>query len=196
MPYAWHFFVNILTSDEITATEAVDHFAGGHVVSGKVLSSVTLRQHFEIFVRTYVEGEVAGPRSTPEETLDSPLTSLGLMKDYGERKLPSGKREVVYRFRSGPKPSLSSRTFRYCLHEWWNRAHQGDSWLTIRQIAHGSDSPGRCFRLPENEIHKVLSELTKEFPKEIELFESQNQHAVRRKLSPDAATLLQKIYRA
>jgi hypothetical protein len=192
--YAWHFFANLLTSDEITATEAVDHFAAGATPSGKELSSVTLRQHFDVFIKTYVEGENAGPRSTPEDSLDSPLTTIGLIKESGDRKLPGGKRETVYRFNTSAKPSLSNKTFRYCLHEWWDRNCKNDSSLTVRQVAHDPDSPGRCFRLPETSIHKILADLAKAFPDEFEMIESRNQRAVRRKRQPSAETLLKSVY--
>lgn len=186
--------MNKLTSDEITSTEAIDHFAGGPVSSGKELSPVTLGQHFDVFVRTYVQEEPAGPRSTPEEMLDSPLTTIGLLRENGDRKRPNGKRETVYRFATGNKPSLSINTFRYCLHEWWDRNQQGEKSLMVRQIAHDEDSPGRCFRLPESAIHKILTDLAKEYPKEFELTESRSQRGISRKQRPKHNVLLSSIY--
>ena len=85
-PYAWHHFVNKLRDDEITATETVDHFQGAETPSGRELSGVTLRQHFDVFLRTYVDGETSGPRALPEDTLDSPLTPLRLIRPHGEKK--------------------------------------------------------------------------------------------------------------
>lgn len=196
-PYAWHFFMNILTNDEITASEAVDHFAGGPVSSGKGLSPITLRQHFEVFVRTYVQDQPSGPRSTPEDMLDSPLATIGLLRENGDRKLTSGKRETVYRFSTGSKPSLSCRTFRYCLHDWWDRTNPDEQSLMVRQISHGEeDSPGRCFRLPESAIHKILIEQAKEFPREFELTESRSQRGIKRLNRPESGTLLRSIYNA
>jgi hypothetical protein len=194
-PYAWHFFANVLRNDEVTASEAVDHFAAGPVASGKALSRVTLLQHFDVFVKTYVEGETSGFRSSPEETLDSPLTTLGLIKVSGDRKLPSGKRETVYRINTRPKASLANKTFRFCLHQWWTRNHSHDQTLTVRQIAHSPDSPGAVFRLPETAIYANLETLAKVFPREFEIVESQNQRAVRRKGDqPDEGLLLNKVY--
>ena len=180
----------------ITATETVDHFAGAPVTSGRDLSTVTLRQHFEIFVRTYVEGETSGPRAIPEETLDSPLATLRLLRENGGKKLHSGKRETAYRVMTGPKPSLSARTFRFCLHQWWNNTHKTDGSLTIRQIAHDEDSPGRCFRLPETAIHKLLLDLTKDFPKEFQIEESRSQRTVKRMNTPTESALIKSIYKA
>jgi hypothetical protein len=188
--------MNVLTSDEITATEAIDHFAGGPVTSGKDLSAVTLRQHFEVFVRTYVQGQPAGPRSTPEDMLNSPLTTIGLLRENGDRKLPNGRRETVYRFSTGSKASLSHKTFRYCLHQWWDQTQADEKSLTVRQISLGEDSPGRCFRLPEAAIHRFLIELAKEFPDEFELTESRSQRGITRQFSPGSSSLLSSIYRA
>jgi hypothetical protein len=195
-PYAWHYFANVLTDDVVTATETVDHFAGAPVTSGRDLSSVTLRQHFEIFIRTYVEGETSGPRAIPEETLDSPLATLRLLKENGDKKLHSGRRETAYRFVTGPKPSLSARTFRYCLHQWWNKNHNTEGSLTIRQIAHDEDSSGRCFRLPETAIHKMLVDLTKDFPREFQIEESRSQRTVKRMNTPAESALIKAIYKA
>jgi hypothetical protein len=194
-PYAWQFFANELNQDEITATEAIDHFNAATASSGKALSRVTLQQHFDVFTKTYVEGETAGQRTSPEEALDSPLTTLGLIKASGDRKLPSGKRETVYRINNRPKNSLSADTFRLCLHQWWDSSHSNEQFLTVRQVATSIDSPGRCFRLPETVVHKTLEQLAKTYPREFALVESQNQRAVRRKsTSPEIQSLLEAVY--
>lgn len=193
-PYAWHHFVNKLRDDEITATETVDHFQGAENSSGRELSGVTLRQHFDVFLRTYVDGESSGPRALPEDTLDSPLTPLRLIRPHGEKKLVSGRREPAYRIQYGPKPSLSLLTFRHCLHQWWNQAYPNEQALTVRQISLGDDSPGRVFRLPENSIHDLVVNLSKQFPKELSIIDSRNQRSVQRIKKPKST--LAEIYKA
>lgn len=193
-PYAWHHFVNKLRDDEITATETVDHFQGAETASGRELSGVTLRQHFDIFLRTYVDGESSGPRALPEDTLDSPLTPLRLIRPHGEKKLVSGRRETVYRIQNGPKPSLSLLTFRHCLHQWWNQAYPNEQALTVRQISLDDDSPGRVFRLPENSIHDLLVNLSKQFPKELSIIDSRSQRSVQRSKKPKST--ISEIFKA
>jgi hypothetical protein len=193
-PYAWHHFVNKLRDDEITATETVDHFQGAETSHGRELSGVTLRQHFDIFLRTYVDGESSGPRALPEDTLDSPLTPLRLIRPHGEKKLVSGRRETVYRIQTGPKPSLSLLTFRHCLHQWWNEAYPNEQALTVRQISLGDDSPGRVFRLPEASIHDLLVNLSKQFPKELSIIDTRSQRSVQRLRKPKST--LTDIYKA
>jgi hypothetical protein len=193
-PYAWHYFVNELRDDEITATETVDHFQGAENPSGRELSGVTLRQHFDVFLRTYVDGESAGPRAVPEDTLDSPLTPLRLIRSHGEKKLGSGRRETAYRIQTGSKPSLSPLTFRHCLHEWWDASYPNEQALTVRQISLDDDSPGRVFRLPETAIHDLLVDLAKRFPKELTIIESRSQRSVQRSRRPKST--LGDIYNA
>ncbi len=193
-PYAWHYFVNVLHEDEITITETVDHFAGAPNPSGRKLSGVTLRQHFDVFLKTYVEGASASSRAVPEETLDSPLTPLRLIRPHSERKLASGRREPTYRIQTGPKPSLSPLTFRYCLNQWWEKNHPNEQALTIRQITLDDDSPGRVFRLPEVAVHDLVVNLAKEFPKELVIIDSRSQRSVQRLQTPKAALVA--IYKA
>lgn len=193
-PYAWHYFANELRDDEITATETVDHFQGAENTNGRELSGVTLRQHFDIFLRTYVDGESSGPRAVPEDTLDSPLTPLRLIRTHGEKKLVSGRRETAYRIQTGPKPSLSALTFRHCLHEWWDASYPNEQALTVRQISLDDDSPGRVFRLPETAIHNLLVDLTKQFPKELTIIETRSQRSVQRSKRPKST--LGDIYKA
>lgn len=193
-PYAWHFLSNVFRDDEISASDAVHQFADAVAALSKTLSPVTLRQHFDVFIRTYVSGEVVGPRSTPEDSLDSPLTALELVKRSGEKKLPLGKRETVYRFNSAPKPSISDSTFCFCLDQWWEQTHQNEMRLTLRDISFSEGSPGRVFRLPEADIHRRLVSLANNQPQKWALIESQNQRGIQRLFQHDAESQLKSIY--
>ena len=193
-PYAWHFFSNVFQDDEIIASDAVPQFADAVAALSKTLSPVTLRQHFDVFIRTYVAGEVPGPRSTPEDSLDSPLTALELIKRSGEKQLPFGKRETVYRLNNSPKPSLSDDTFCYCLDQWWEQTHQNEMQLTLRDISFSEGSPGRVFHIPEADIHRRLISMTNNQPQKWTLIESQNQRGIQRLFPLDAESQLKSIY--
>lgn len=195
-PYAWFFFANKLTEDELTPSTTIERYTSGPLSrsTGKELSYATLRQHFDIFVKTYVAGTAQGARGTPEDALDSPLTTLGLIKESGDRKMLNGKRETVYLVNNAAKPTISEETFRHCLHEWWAEKHPDDQTLTVRQITTEDNSPGRCFRLPESFVHEMLTKLSNSFSKEFQTSESRQQRTVSCLSKPGPTTTLQAIY--
>jgi hypothetical protein len=195
-PYAWHYFANLLTEDDFVPSTTIERYTAGPLSrsTGKELSCATLRQHFEIFVKTYVAGTAKGARSTPEDALDSPLTTLGLIRESGDQRMLSGKREPIYRVSNAAKPTILAETFRHCLHEWWTTNHPDEQTLTIRQVTTDDNSPGRCFRLPESAVHETLKNLTTAFPKEFQISESRQQRTVSRFVKSRPTTTLKAIY--
>lgn len=193
MPYAWKYFGSDLTNDEISASEALYAFKQVQTRSGKELSEITLRQHFEIFSKTYLQTVSTG-RVTPEDALDSPLTTLGLLKKAGDRRLPDGKREPIFLVDNGPKPSLSDEVIRYATHSWWHVHRREENSATLRELATNPQSPGKVFHLPEVTVFEIIKRLAKKYPDEIELQESQNQRIVVRKSSPTEKNILTQIY--
>ena len=115
------------------------------------LAASSLKADVSCFVRTYVPGR-RGPASTPEETLDCPLATLGLI---GE--VDSGSR---YRFNGRPKPTLPAPIFVYALVDFWASKDSGGDTLSLREITHGAGSPGRVFRLDEDAVLDYLDTLS------------------------------------
>lgn len=194
MPFAWHYFSNLLTSDEISPSEAMEDFKNRPDAIGKQLSPVTLRQHLDIFIKTYVHSSSLSARATPEDALDSPLTSLNLIKKAGERRLPNGKREQVFRVNDSAHKSLSVETFRYCLHQWWNLHRESEHTATLREISLSAYSPGKCLKIPESAAYSMMQTLASQYPKEFQLRDSQSQRVITRKLVPKSNDLLKSIY--
>lgn len=114
------------------------------------LAPSSLKADVSCFVRTYVPGR-RGPASTPEETLDCPLATLGLIAE-----VDGGRR---YRFNGRPKPSLPAPVFAYALLDFWASKDSGGDTLSLREITHGVGSPGRVFRLDEDAVLHYLDAL-------------------------------------
>jgi len=114
------------------------------------LAASSLKADVSCFVRTYVPGR-RGPASTPEETLDCPLATLGLIAE-----VDGGGR---YRFNGRPKPSLPAAVFAYALLDFWAGREAGGDTLSLREITHGAGSPGRVFRLDEDAVLDYLDAL-------------------------------------
>ena len=119
------------------------------------LAQATLRRDVECFVRTYVMRRATG-HASHEDTLESPLAELGLIK-------PIGKRDG-FRFVRGPKSTLGDGVFLYALTEFWSHFSPAAQTLSFEAVAHEPGSPGRVFLLDENDIAHRLMQL-EEFTK-------------------------------
>jgi hypothetical protein len=106
------------------------------------VSGTTIRRDVECFLRTYVTRRPTASASR-EDTLESPLAELGLIKAVGKRD--------GFRFVRGPKSSLRHGVFLYALIDFW-MGYTTAQTLSFEAIAHEPGSPGRVFLLDENEV--------------------------------------------
>ena len=109
----------------------------------------TVKTDVACFVRTYVSMLPSGMGSH-EDTLESPLTELGLVRLLGKRD--------GFRFVRGRKPSLGDGVFSYAVTDFWSRFSAART-LSFESLAHEPGSPGRVFLLTENELADRLSRL-------------------------------------
>lgn len=113
------------------------------------VSTATIRRDVECFVRTYVP-RPASAHASPEDTLESPLTELGLIKAIGKRD--------GFRFVRGPKSTLGDGVFLYAMVDFWSR-HSSARTLSFEAIAHEPGAPGRTFMLDEEDLAERLIDL-------------------------------------
>ena len=111
-------------------------------------SAATIKRDVACFVRTYVAQPVSR-QATYEDSLESPLTELGLIK-------PTGLRDG-FRFVRGPKPSLGVGVFCYVVTDFWSRHLDSANTLSFEALVHEPGSPGRVFLLDENSVVDLLS---------------------------------------
>jgi hypothetical protein len=117
-------------------------------------AAATIRSDVACFIRTYAAQHPAGS-SLNEDTLESPLTELGLIRSVGKRD--------GFRFARGPKSTLGDGVFVYALIDFWMKYSKAAT-LSFEAIAHEPGSPGRVFLLDENDVIDrlvVLDDLTK-----------------------------------
>ena len=135
--FAWDYLMNRWQDPEITPSSAVASFKKEADSLDRQLSIVTLKQHFNIFLHTYVptrgkKGKIL------EDNLDCPLTELDLIRQIGETVSDdNGKRELIYNFNRDPKPQISQPLFFYCLDDFWKNYYSKEKSLQF----HG----GNCF---------------------------------------------------
>ncbi len=113
-------------------------------------SESTLSRDIEVFVRTYLSSR--GSRSVAiEDSLDCPLTELGLLEELSGASL--------LKIRRGPKSTLSTRVFAYCLLKFWDRVAPGLNSLAFSEVAYAQNGPGTVFKLDENSLIERLDKL-------------------------------------
>jgi len=155
--FAWDFLLNDW-QQEIARSLVLRVFQReANLRHKRELSAVTLAQHFDIFLHTYVptrgrKGEVV------EDSLDSPFVELELLqrRGFGEQSDQPGKAEPVYAFRREAKPEIGDALFAYCVSDFWQRRHQNEQTLSFELVAVGRGSPGQIFKLPEEDIRARL----------------------------------------
>jgi hypothetical protein len=155
--FAWRYMLGHWPHGEFTRTDAVGAFQRESERLGYRHSEVTLSQHFDVFLHTYLRGR-GGVRS--EESLDGPLVELELVQQIGDRKTgDSARREPLYAFRREAKPDLTPELFTYCVSEYWNQWHPGEATLTYRDLALAEGSVGQVFKLSEEDVRSRLEAL-------------------------------------
>ena len=119
----------------------------------KHVSDTTLKNDVACFIRTYVARKPKG-KNGHDDTLESPLTELGIIKPLDETD--------GFRFVRGPKSSLGNGIFIYSLLDFWSRSSKSTNTLSFEAITHEPGGPGRVFALEENDVVDYLTTLGEE----------------------------------
>ncbi|OBQ86431.1 DUF4007 family protein [Mesorhizobium sp. WSM3873] len=189
--FAWELLINRWSERFFTTSEVMTAFAREAERAVRPLSSISARQHFDVWLHTYLRGR----NGRGEEGIDSPLSSLGLVVRAGDRETAQGRREPVFAFDLDPKPIISDALFAYCLHDWWSNTFEFEETVSLSSIAFGHGAPGRVFRMPEEEVLARVMRLASGRGARIELIESFNQFMLRRAACPAATQLLRDLFR-
>lgn len=146
----WFWFFNHFASNQFERHQLVENlikFARDR--NWNISSQATIKRDVECFVRTYAARPIS-QKQTLEDSLECPLTELGLIKAIGKN---SGFRLV-----RGPKPTLGQGVFIYSVLDFWKRVSSAQT-LSFEALAHYPGSPGRVFLLTEDALADRLSDL-------------------------------------
>ena len=138
------------TFDRDAMVRGIERLAREHPRSRASVS--TIKSDVACFVRTYV-GQPPSAKRGHEDSLESPLTELGLIRSTGKRD--------GFRFVRGRKPTLGAGMVAYAVHEFWSgrsavRPVSTARTLSFEALAHEPGSPGRIFVLDENTLADLL----------------------------------------
>lgn len=192
---AWDYLLNRWQETDLVPSRVLAALKQEADKQDDSLSPVTLEQHFETFLHTYIptrgrKGEVQ------EDNLDCPLVELGLLTKVGERQTDriEGRREAIYSFNRDDKPEIIADLFVYCLNDFWRKQHPAEETLTFREIAHGLGSPGQIFKLPEDNIRLRVERIGRDAEGCFSYTESSVLQQVRRHGWQNETKLLKAVY--
>lgn len=191
--FAWDLLLNRWPQSEFSRSAVLHAFRREARAQEKKLSDVTLEQHFDVFLHTYVptkgrKGEVL------EDNLDCPLVELELIHKVGERATETGgHREPVYAFRFAERPEITPELFIFAIDEFWRRQRAQERTVTLRDLALAGGSPGQIFKLPEPAVRERLERIESDSCGVFTYRESASlQHVSRLKESPKS--LLSRVF--
>lgn len=179
--FAWDFMINQWQSPELGRTAALLAFRRAADKEPRPPSDVTLEQHFDTFLHSYVptrsrKGEIQ------EDNLDCPLVELEFITHIGERKIDgTGKREPIYAFRIEDKPDITPEIFAFALHDYWLKRRKTEKTLTFKEVTFGHGSPGQVFKLPEWAVRERLEIISSDSEGPFNYHESATQQQISRR---------------
>jgi len=192
--FAWDYLLNQWPHPEFTRSEALRMFAAQAQKLGRKLSDVTLEQHFDTFLHTYVptrgkKGEIQ------EDNLDCPLVELEFIQRLGEREAgKTGRRESIYAFRRDYKNDISPELFAFCVVDFKQKRRPNENTLTFRDVAIGPGSPGQIFKLPEWDVRQRLESIETDTDSLLRFEETAAQQRIFVKSTADPAAMFKKIF--
>lgn len=191
---AWDYLLNRWQDPKLAPSAAAEALKKEAAREDQHLSPVTLQQHFDTFLHTYIptrgrKGDVQ------EDNLDSPLVELELLVKAGEREVDTGgRREVVYAFRREEKPDITPELFVYCVADFWFQRHPGEETLPFQAIATSHGSPGQIFKIPEEDVRSRLATLAHDSRGAMMFSDASNLQQLRRTRKLDPVEFLDAIY--
>jgi hypothetical protein len=192
--FAWDYLLNQWPHPEITRSDVLREFGEQAKKLERKLSSVTLEQHFDTFLHTYVPTR-SKKGDIQEDNLDCPLVELELIHRLGDREAGrTGRREPIFAFRRDSKNDVSPQLFAFCLDDFWRKRRPNESTLTFRDVAIGHGSPGQIFKLPEWDIRLRLDAIDSDSDGVFQFEETAALQRITRKRVSDPNSLFREIF--
>lgn len=122
-------------------------FRWTQTLPGKQVAESSVRRDVEVLLRTYVPAR-ASRGHIAEDTLDCPLTELGLITQPGDGR--------AYRFQRGMQRGLPDGILHYAVLHFWESFAPAAETLALQDLARQPGSPGRMFKIDESSLVERL----------------------------------------
>ncbi len=188
--FAWDFLINQWQASDISRSSVLQVFRRIADKEARPPSEVTLEQHFDTFLHSYVPTR-SRKGDIQEDNLDCPLVELEFIIPVGERRIDgSGKREPIYAFRIEDKPDITPELFAYALDDYWKQRRGTERTLTFKDVTFGHGSPGQVFKLPEWAVRQRLEVLSSDSSGPFRYLESATQQQISRREGAQSPSII------
>lgn len=153
----------------------------------KRVAESSLRRDVECFVRTYVPSR-HGHGGPLEDSLDCPLTELGLLAEAGDRH--------TFQFNRGPQDELPDPVLLYAVLAYWDRRSPKSETFPLHHLTHHPGSPGRVFQIDEDSMACRLEALESMTRGKVWFGQTAGIKQVYRKGAPSSSAVLAAYYDA
>lgn len=149
-PTTWYFLFNELRSSEFSQRSFLNELRRYESrFSNAPVSDETIARDWDCCIRCYI-GSGSDRKVLGEDVLDCPLAELDLLHRSGNDG---------YYFPRAPRPSLPPLVFAACLVDYVARLTSTVNTVSFDQVAYAPGSPGQVFRISENYLVDLLSQL-------------------------------------
>jgi hypothetical protein len=118
-------------------------FKWTQTLPGKQVAESSVRRDVEVFLRTYVPSR-ASRGTIAEETLDCPLTELGIITAPADGR--------TFHFHRGMQSGLPDGVLLYAVLCFWEAFAPAAETLALHDLARQPGSPGRMFKIDESSL--------------------------------------------
>jgi len=161
---AWYWFFNHYIPDRFERelfVERLDQWINLQEDTDRSYSANTLKRDFDCLVRTY---EQSGRDTSPEDLLESPLASLGLLSSFSERDARTDKKYRVHRLETGNADTIPPLIFLYVLLSRQEIERENNRQVPIQTALREARNVGRTFNISVTKLEEILSNLADRYP--------------------------------
>lgn len=127
----------------------------------KNVAESSLRKDFDCLIKTYLHGQREG---SPEDVLESPLTSLGLLSSYTDIDDETNKKVRYYRLEAGSLDKIHPLVMLYVLLKTQERERPEARQISLQIALREPCNVGRTFNIKPTDFEDVLSRLADQYP--------------------------------
>jgi hypothetical protein len=185
---AWDFLFNHWPYQELKTDRLVSEIKRYPSYGVEATSDNTIESHVDVFLHTYAQRREQKNMSR-EETLDSPLTELGLIRRYSG----DDRTRDTFTFPLEARPELPIKLFCWAVLQFIERKGEG-SISSFQEFVTGNNSPGRIFRLTEQSVRERMIQIEGFSKGVLKSEETASTHVIIRKSNKSAADFLKDVF--